>query len=185
MFIGREAELTKLHQFFFSNKTGKRVLSLTGMGGCGKSQIATHFTHHHVLTGTKFDPNMVFFIDATTKATLDSSFIAISKAKGIGNTPLQARDWISNLSEPSFLLVDNADDPGINLYDYVPSSTRCHILITSRLQDSGYNYGGGLESSINLDALSREEAEDLLVRMAGIPKLQSEAVDALLKVGFP
>jgi tetratricopeptide (TPR) repeat protein len=181
-FTGRAAELLKLERFFFSEdpENDKTIFSLIGMGGCGKSQISFRFTHVFVLKKTKFHPSMVFFLDASTTTTLDNSYIAIAKSKGIGETAQAARDWLANCNSPCFMLFDNTDDPKLNLRDYLPRSTNCYVLITTRLHNSGRIYGGGEESFIDLDALPQEDAEELLMRTAGVGENQRESVKILV-----
>jgi hypothetical protein len=181
-FTGRKPELLKMARFFFGEEIRKRIFLLVGMGGCGKSQIAFHFFHMHVLKNKKFDPSMAFFVDATTTATLDDSFRAIARSKGIEDSAQAALDWIANSSKPIFLLMDNADDPKIKLHDYLPRSANSSVLITTRLYHAGHTYGGGKDSFIDLEALPEADAVELLLVTADLRDDKRLSARILVKV---
>jgi hypothetical protein len=183
-FTGRAAELTKMKRFFFSNKlpSGAPRFLLIGMGGCGKSQIAFHFIHNYILRTKKFKDSMVFFVDATTLTTLENSYIAIAKSKGIGDTAQAAIDWLSNSKVPSLLLIDNADDPKLSLRNHLPRSRHAFVLITTRLRNAGRIYGSGPDTFIDVDALPEKDAEELLMKTAGLEENQRGSVNILIKV---
>jgi hypothetical protein len=168
-FIGREKELKNLTDFFSSDGPGPKVFVMKGMGGCGKSQIAFQFFHHHILELKRYDPSMVFFIDATTKDTLEAGFLAIAAAKGIESTVDDTLLWLANADKPFFLLMDNADDPELEIRKYMPRSTEANVLVTTRYRPLGDNYASGPEAVIDLAALREDEALNLLVRTAGLP----------------
>jgi hypothetical protein len=168
-FIGREKELKKLTDFFSSDAPGPKVFVMKGMGGCGKSQIAFQFFHRYILELKRYDPSMVFFIDATTKDTLDAGFLAIAAAKGIESTVDDTLLWLANTDKPYFLLMDNADDPKLELHQYMPRSTKANVLMTTRYRPLGDNYASGPEDVIDLGALHEDDALNLLVRTAGLP----------------
>ncbi|KAH8691517.1 hypothetical protein BGW36DRAFT_432067 [Talaromyces proteolyticus] len=48
---------------------------------------------------------------------------------------LEAMSWLANLSENWLLIIDNADDPKIDVCKYCPSSIYGNILITTRNRD--------------------------------------------------
>jgi hypothetical protein len=112
---------------------------------------------------------MVFFIDATTKETLEAGFLAIAASRDIGKTVQDTVLWLANIDKPFFLLMDNADDPELNLGKYMPQSTRSNVLITTRYRPLGDHYTSGPEAVIDLAALREEDALRLLVHTAGLP----------------
>jgi hypothetical protein len=184
-FLGRSKELEKLDEFFFAdeNHGQKKVFSLVGMGGSGKSQIAFKFIHARVLS--KFPSSHVFFVDATNTATLESSLIAIAKSKGCGASIQDALGWISHSPTPCFVLLDNADSSETDLRDYLPRSLNSLILITSRLRNTSYQYGTGPDSAIHLGDLSPDEAVQLLIMTARLAEDKLEQAALLVKVFFP
>jgi hypothetical protein len=154
------------------------------MGGCGKSQLSFEFTHNEILKEGRYNPSMVFFIDSTTLATLEESYALIAKAKGVGSSAKDAIAWLSNTQQPSFILMDNADNPKIDLRNYIPRSTNVHILITTRLQIAGRDYASNENAFIHLDALSLDEAEELLIKTARLGPNRREGVRVLVQVCF-
>lgn len=70
---------------------------------------------------------------------------------------------MSNLEEPCFIYMDNADDPKLDLREYFPRSTYARILITTRLRESEQNYGTGRGSEIHLGPLKENQAVELLL----------------------
>jgi hypothetical protein len=180
-FVGRGDELDKLQRFFASDELDRKAFALIGMGGCGKSQIGFHHVHHHVLTDERYDPSMVFFVDATTKTTLEESYATVAKAKGVGSTAKDALLWLSNVPKPTFILMDNADDPEIDFSEYIPRSILSDILITTRLHDAGQNYASKSDAFIDLDALSTEESKQLLIATARLAPNRQEGVEIIVQ----
>lgn len=116
--------------------------------------------------------HLVFYIDATTPATLEAGFSAIAKANGIGASKEDVLQWISNLDEEFFLYLDNTDDPNMNLRDFFSHSDYARILVTTRLPNFK-RYGSGHGSSMELSPLSKEEAIDLFSRTAGLSEREA------------
>lgn len=73
--------------------------------------------------------------------------------------------WLSNIPEPWVLILDNADDPRLDISSYFPVGSRGVILITTRNPDCKvYSTVGSYE----LGAILTEEAVTLLLKTAGI-----------------
>lgn len=163
-FVGRIQELERMRQFFFGPGVTfdqRKIFLLVGMGGCGKTQLSRKFMSH-VYRKFKATRHLVFYVDATTAETLETSFVAIAKARGIGESTDMALRWMSNLDEEFFLYFDNADDHNINLREYFPRSDYARVLITTRLRDAQQHYGSARDSVIHLGPLSESEAVELL-----------------------
>jgi tetratricopeptide (TPR) repeat protein len=135
-----------------------------------------------LLYGTlnRYDPSMVFFVDATTSVALEQDYALIAKAKGVGSSAKEAINWLSNTDQPSFILMDNADNPKIDFRDYMPHSTNAHVLMTTRLQHAGRDYATN-DASIDLGCLSLDEAEELLIRTAALAANCREGVEVLVQ----
>ncbi|KAL8797994.1 MAG: hypothetical protein Q9200_007836, partial [Gallowayella weberi] len=72
--------------------------------------------------------------------------------------------WLSNTSEPWALILDNADDPRLDISSYFPVGNRGVVLITTRNPDCKlYSTVGSYE----LGAMGTDEAVTLLLRTAG------------------
>jgi hypothetical protein len=80
----------------------------------------------------------VFWIDASTAENAETSFAKIdgyvrdganhSKAASFSAT----MHWLLQSRKPWLLILDNADDPELDVSQYIPAGSHGHILITTR-----------------------------------------------------
>lgn len=91
-------------------------------------------------------------------------------------TESAGKHWISQLEEPWLLIIDNADNPELNLPHLFPEGDRGHILITTRNPDVRSHATAG---SINLKGLKEWEALHLLLKRADIPKPWDASTEAV------
>jgi hypothetical protein len=109
----------------------------------------------------------VFWVDVSTTGTAERSFFDIAQRLSI---PAQnwddARLAIANLKHPWLLVLDNADDPTVDYQDYFPDGTLGVIMLTSRNHEC-QQYA--TVKSVSLEGLSTEEAQELLLKAAGVP----------------
>ncbi|KAJ7698745.1 hypothetical protein B0H16DRAFT_1396407 [Mycena metata] len=115
-----------MHQFFSGTGT-THIYVLHGLGGAGKTQIALKFINK---SSSRFAD--IFFIDTSTVATIETGLKNIAVLKDFGNSPQDGLLWLTSKVEEWLLFFDNADDPGINLNDYIPQCKHGNIIITSR-----------------------------------------------------
>ena len=104
----------------------------------------------------------VFFIDASTAQTVNTSMANIALSNEIGETADDTVIWLTEKQDNWLLLFDNADDPQLSLSPFIPSCSHGNILITTRNNEMcvyapGFNY--------NIGSLTPEDARDLLLRM--------------------
>ena len=179
VFTGRQDILTKMREYFFDALGKHHVFVLDGLGGAGKSQIAfkfvnacqvetqdprytTYFHDLHLCTGltllSRF--SAVFYVDASTKETISAGLINIALAKGVGDSEEAALDWLSEQRE-WLLVLDNADDPTLNLRLYLPRCSHGNILITSRNRDTCFY----APQSFQVSDMRPEDARDLLLKV--------------------
>ena len=78
----------------------------------------------------------VFYVDTSTKETISAGLVNIAFAKGIGKLEKTTLDWLSRHREEWLLMLDNMDDPTLNLCLYLPCCSHGNILITSRNCDT-------------------------------------------------
>ncbi|KAJ7099126.1 hypothetical protein C8R44DRAFT_747811 [Mycena epipterygia] len=138
-----------MHQYF-TQTTGKQdIFLLHGLGGAGKTQIALKFIAKSTSNFTD-----IFFIDSLKN---------IAKTKTVGESSQDALQWLQSKQEQWLLFLDNADDPKINLNDYLPQCNHGNIIITSR------NPGLVVYASSHSLVSDMEEidAVNLLLRSAG------------------
>lgn len=72
--------------------------------------------------------------------------------------------WLTNLAEDWLLIIDNADDPSLDILPYFPPSCRGTIMITTRNPDCKIHATVG---SCDIGAMDREEAISLLLKASG------------------
>jgi DNA polymerase III delta prime subunit len=133
-----------MHEYF-NRDTGKQnIYLLYGLGGAGKTQIALKyiqesesrqvFSHRCIELHSEVVPSFsdVLLIDASTRDTIETALKNIAATRNIGKTPQDALQWLRCKAAPWLLLFDNADDPKLNLNDFLPLCNHGNIVITSR-----------------------------------------------------
>ena len=134
-FTGRVEDLAALAAALASGST-VTVQSVRGMGGVGKTQLATEFAYAHA-----GDYDLVYWIAAEEPATIPDQFTALAQQLGLDPVPdpeiLQGQVHDRLRSVPGWLLVfDNADAvddirswlPGGPLPPGIPG----HVIVTTR-----------------------------------------------------
>ncbi|KAJ7695263.1 hypothetical protein B0H16DRAFT_1443183 [Mycena metata] len=145
-----------MHQFL--SDTGiQHTYVLHGLGGAGKTQIALKFIKE---SSSRFSD--IFFIDASTVATIDTGLKNIAVLKEFGDSPQKGLLWLTSKIEGWLLLFDNADDPSINLNDFIPQCNHGNIIITSR--NPGLRVHAGSSSLVS--DMEEEVAVALLLKSA-------------------
>src|SRR5271167_127160 len=122
-FSGRDDFLEKLSRELYDPKPRrwKHRISLHGLGGVGKTQIALEYAYRH-----QSDYTYVFWISAVDQSQLLSGFVHIAKLSGCAkatNKPSEVAksvlDWLQ-ITENWLLIIDNLDNIDI-VRDYLPS----------------------------------------------------------------
>ncbi|KAK5202230.1 hypothetical protein LTR41_012026 [Exophiala xenobiotica] len=119
----------------------ERRLVLGGTGGMGKTQLAIPFATRH-----QQDYDSVFWLNATSEATLKDSFRLLAEAvfdvRDVQVLPdeqrlIQTGRWLSHKKNTRWLLIfDNHDDPGqYQIEKYYPYVSHGAIIITTRRPD--------------------------------------------------
>ncbi|KIM27345.1 hypothetical protein M408DRAFT_24574 [Serendipita vermifera MAFF 305830] len=139
---------------------GSRMLFVTGIGGCGKTQLMLRF-----MTEYRSRFTHQFFIDGSSEDRIRSDIVRNVRALGPEHSQKGFEDCILFLSQPSrneqsLLLFDNVDDPNLDLYSLLPRGNSCAIAITSRNHVLGEL---DPEAHLPLDIMSEEEATELLL----------------------
>jgi hypothetical protein len=117
----------------------------------------------------------IFWIDGRSHRDLERTLSEVAVYGGFvpnaANATNAAVDaaltWLTNLDKSWLLIVDNADDPEVDLKKYFPGGDRGHVLITTR--NVAYRELGniGEDGFFTFDSLRHDEAETLLLAAAG------------------
>ncbi|KIM22811.1 hypothetical protein M408DRAFT_39636, partial [Serendipita vermifera MAFF 305830] len=133
------------------------------MGGCGKTQLVSCFLLQY--------PNLyaqTIYVDASSSSSIKFDLQAWARTLGDGHDGAVWEDAIAALSrvphgEQWILILDNADDPSLDLNQFLPRHSHLTILITSRNRDIGDH---GPRSHLELGEMTPEEALAALLQAA-------------------
>ena len=106
----------------------------------------------------------MFWIDASTRNTLEQSYraIAAENIKGYCQADNAARSvtkWLGNLDCAWLLIMDNTDDPDL-LPGFWPQGTRGNVIYTSKNKEHGLNLAEDACCPVN--EMEEDEAVTLL-----------------------
>ncbi|KAJ7905604.1 hypothetical protein B0H14DRAFT_3122198 [Mycena olivaceomarginata] len=127
IFQGRRNILDKMYHFFTDGAGGQHIYVLYGLGGAGKTQIALKFIKESASSFSN-----IFFIDTSDIDKIDTGLKNIAIAKHIGQSSKEALQWLACNVDNWLLFFDNADDPSIDLNEFLPQCDHGNIIITSR-----------------------------------------------------
>ena len=112
-------------------------------------------------------------MDASSAESLERGYLQIAKICGLEARVAVVQQWLSNVSESWALVLDNADDPRLDLSPYFPVGNRGVILMTSRNPECKVHSTVG---SYEVGAMSVDEAVTLMLKTAGIRDLSSQSI---------
>lgn len=105
----------------------------------------------------------IFWIDASSYSNAENSYAELGSLFGKGRTAAAGRYWLSTFPRPWLLVVDNADDPMLDLSSIMPPGNAGQILITTRNPDF---VSFSTIKPIRLTNMDPDEAIELLLRSA-------------------
>jgi len=162
-FSGRVSEL-ELMRDSLNNQQAPHVQVVVGMGGIGKTELATEYIHHN-----RDDYEIIWWIRAEHHDRVRDALVKLAQRLGLreattdsgrDRTITAVLDALQSEARSSWLLVyDNAVNP-LELHKYLPASRPGgHVLITSReLNWPSYIVADGIE----LLPFTEEEAVSFL-----------------------
>jgi tetratricopeptide (TPR) repeat protein len=106
--------------------------------------------------------------------TAKLSFAELGRLGGLEATETAGRHWLSTRRQPWLLILDNADDPSLDISRLLPQGPSGHILITTRNPEFRRLATAG---SIELKGMKRKEALQLLFMRAEIPTPWEKAIE--------
>ncbi|KAL9046880.1 MAG: hypothetical protein Q9214_000406, partial [Letrouitia sp. 1 TL-2023] len=177
IFTGREKVSSMLTKAFWGSESitvtkQQRRFVIYGIGGSGKTQFCSKFAQDHRERVIRFWG--VFWIDATSAETAKQSFAGLGKLGELEATQSAGKHWLSNSEEPWLLIINNADDPSLDLSNQFPEGERGFILITTRNPNFKIHQTVG---AAEFDGLEHDEALHLLLRAAGAPQPWDHAAE--------
>jgi len=168
LFVGRQADLRKLARALKGGETiaiGQvGTTATTGLGGIGKTQLASEFVHRY----SQFFVGGVFWLSFADPKAIPAEIAACG---GVGAMELRPNFGELSLEDqirlvmaawqepiPRLLVFDNCEEPEL-LAQWRPPSGGCRILVTSRRAD--WEPALGVQA-LPLDVLQRDESLTLL-----------------------
>ncbi|MFC8538672.1 FxSxx-COOH system tetratricopeptide repeat protein [Streptomyces sp. NPDC057249] len=173
-FTGREGLLAETYQALQEAGTGAGVVTLHGMSGVGKTQLAAEYVYRF---GSDYD--VVWWVPADRRALFRQKLAELAPELGLSTGPeygerLRAvRDSLRRGDpHPHWLLIlDGADEPD-QIWDLVPTGPG-HVLITSRNPEwSEHN-----SNLVEVPVYRRDESVAFIRRRA--PRLTPAEADQL------
>ena len=114
----------------------------------------------------------IFWIDASSHITAQQGFLGVSQMCGVDEDPKAVRRWLSITQDYWLLILDNADEPAIDVSEFFPTGNRGSILLTTRNPDCRIHSTVG---SCELGQMDMDEAVTLLLKAAGAEDTADEA----------
>ncbi|KAH7348666.1 hypothetical protein BKA65DRAFT_584483 [Rhexocercosporidium sp. MPI-PUGE-AT-0058] len=178
-YTGRTAYLQELtstleHTTSPHQHTIQKRFVVEGLGGSGKTQFCCRFAE---LNREKFWG--VFSINGASRETANQSFKTIAEIAGVALNERAAKSWLSSLSEDQswLLIIDNVDDPDLEIDEFFPEGKRGFILITTRVREN-IRHGNIGQKWFTFNTLEQDSAIELLLRRARIKEPWSESTKA-------
>jgi len=162
-FTGRSEQLASLHGAFNSGEPGSSVYVVSGLGGVGKTQLATEYAYRY-----SADYDLIWWVHSEELVSLTADYAGLAAALNLPNAESvdqreavdAVKRWLSS-NRRWLLVLDNATDYA-TVRDYLPAGESGHVFVTSR----NPNFGR-LGTTENLPLLPLEEAIGFLLRRTG------------------
>ena len=105
----------------------------------------------------------IFWIDARNEGSITKGFANIARRCGQHDESLEgAMSWLQNTHHSWLLILDNADNPDLDLHQFSPAGRKGSILITTRLTECAEYHTTG--DPDYYEKLSRDTATTLLLK---------------------
>ena len=166
-------------------KNRHKIFVIYGLGGSGKTQFCLKYVqdnrfrynllpYHHESLNSLLTAYLsywgVFWIDASNEERAKLGFASLGRQAGKGETFEAGMHWLSRCTKPWLLVIDNADDPDMDVSQYFPTGGNGYILITTRNPGATNHATVG---QIQFRSMDPEEAISLLLKHA-YPQDESE-----------
>ena len=118
----------------------------------------------------------VFWVDATSEDTAEASFRGIAKILQTEASSDAVKEYLSTSEEEWLLVIDNVDDPDLDVSNYFPPGNRGNILITSRNPET-CAHAPALDAHHEVDKMELEDAISLILKVS-----RQDPADQVLRV---
>jgi nucleoside phosphorylase len=172
-FIGRRDELAILQERLLV-KQDCRKMSIVGLGGIGKTQVALQFAYSVKETRPEYS---IFWVPALSMESIEQACASVAKALHLpydANKEDDVKEVVQQYLSSSrarwwLLVVDNADDAEIffgtgqskGIADYLPESEMGMVVYTTRTPEVAEQTRGDV---VELGAMDRRDAATFLAR---------------------
>ena len=168
VFVGRDDELTQLHQQLEANEC-VAITAIAGMGGIGKSELALRYAY---LQAERYPAGLCWFRARGEEIGSQITLLAqtrlnLNLPEGLDLAGQVAYCWSRWPQGNALIVVDDVTDYEA-IAPYLPSDRRFKLLLTSRLKL------GPSFHVLNLEVLQPEPALDLLRSLAGAERIEAE-----------
>lgn len=150
-------------QLFFDTTTNtieQKVMVISGMAGCGKTQLAIRFMR-------EFEERFkyAYFINGRSKETIEGDLINYVQEMSHTHSRVTFDDALAFFRDPShrdwLLIYDGVDDIDLELSSLLPDCTHGSIIITTRNPSLGRSTSSSA-LHLELGAMTEEEAKELV-----------------------
>jgi tetratricopeptide (TPR) repeat protein len=171
-FVGRREELEILSQTLLEG-TDTQKMSIVGLGGAGKTQLALRFAYTVKETMSAVS---IFWMPALSMGSFEQACVAVVAALNISQAETGEADAKELVKEylsadragPWLLVLDNADDHDIlfgtehatGIIDYLPESEKGMTVFTTRVQEIAVSLTRG--DVLELGSMSKPDAKNFL-----------------------
>ena len=115
----------------------------------------------------------IFWIDASTPMTIQQGFRDIAQRCGLDAEPDIVKRWLSDIQQHWLLIIDNADNPDMDISTIFPVGNRGSILVTTRNPHCTIHATVG---SHELGEMGLEDGVKLFLRAANVEETSSELI---------
>ena len=180
-FVGREDELAKIHDKFSETNNKVAISSVSGMGGVGKTELATQYARKHGndyhggicwlnVRGTNLAAGIIQFVQQMGLQVPEKDF----QENALTLEQQVAWCWQHWQPPEGFVLIILDDVTNLDGFsELLPSIQRFRVLMTTRLRDIDVNI-----EEMHLDVLSAEEALELFKKLIDERKVNKEFYSA-------
>ena len=173
-FTGRKQILDLLYDAFHSGKAATQAQAISGLGGIGKTQIATEYAHRYHSAY-----RVILWIRGDTKEKMLADVASLAAVLNLKEQYEQEQQYVIDAVQSWLrkntdwlLIVDNIEDLRL-VRTILPVTARGHILLTTRTQTTG-----NVAQCIDLGKMTLDEGALFLLRRTKLLGLDATLQDA-------